>query len=498
MEFKAGESTLNKACTTWYGIVDRGEEALFLEDSEEVDHIEYEYQRDDDGNIVYENDEPVIISQTPVYKKKFTDEAISSGEYGTNLFNPEDGSIDVYASDDEDGDGFVEIQAATVSETGMFSDIVTIRISVGEITLNAPTLTLTGIDGVDRTYTVSWTNNTLCGEDWQIYVTGDDEEIAIDYDINTIGEPITVRKNVKAIVRVEGYLDGVTEIAEVLEPGVKFFRKDAEKAETGAHDWDFVLTDPETKALLKGMAIDYCYLESDPDTHYSAEEYEAGESVNHVDLSNAVPVYIQSGWTWDGGRGRATLDVAQYQDEVDAEVWHPLDEAVDKNDNGFGYVKALYNPFVNGLSVSCPPNSKNASCILQYVDKDDLGIYFMSRPTLTFSREAAQYGEYVLVYQGAGGSNYTNSRWPSLYSVPADALLSFQLNSGGIHVFYIDVYTKENLEEDPYVVGIGNVKAEKTSKLVYSIDGRIVNRNGQINGLQKGLYIINGHKVMVK
>lgn len=498
LEFKAGESTLNKACTTWYGIVDRGEEALFLEDSEEVDHIEYEYQRDDDGNIVYENDEPVIISQTPVYKKKFTDEAISSGEYGTNLFNPEDGSIDVYASDDEDGDGFVEIQAATVSETGMFSDIVTIRISVGEITLNAPTLTLTGIDGVDRTYTVSWTNNTLCGEDWQIYVTGDDEEIAIDYDINTIGEPITVRKNVKAIVRVEGYLDGVAEIKEVLEPGVNFFRKNSEKAEVGAHDWDFVITDPETKALLKGMAIDYCYLESDPDTHYSAEEYEAGESVNHVDLSNAVPVYIQSGWTWDGGRGRATLDVAQYQDEVDAEVWHPLDEGIDKNDNGFGYVDALYNPFTNGLSVSCPPNTKNASCILQYVDKDDLGIYFMSRPTLTFSREAAQYGEYVLVYQGAGGSNYTNSRWPSLYSVPADALLSFQLNSGGIHVFYIDVYTKENLEEDPYVVGIGNVKAEKTSKLVYSIDGRIVNRNGQINGLQKGLYIINGQKVMVK
>ena len=124
----------------------------------------------------------------------------------------------------------------------------------------------------------------------------------------------------------------------------------------------------------------------------------------------------------------------------------------------------------------------------------DLGLYFMSRPTLTFSREAATYGEYVLVYQGAGGSNYTNSRWPSLYAVPADELLSFQLQNGGIHVFYIDVYTREDLPAD----GIEGVKSEESSMFngnaIYNLAGQRVSASS----LQKGVYIKAGKKYLVK
>ena len=125
----------------------------------------------------------------------------------------------------------------------------------------------------------------------------------------------------------------------------------------------------------------------------------------------------------------------------------------------------------------------------------------MARPTLTFDREAAEYGDFVLVYQGAGGSNYTNNRWPSVHEVPADQLLSFQLNSGGIHLFYIDVYTSDKPEdyEDPYVTEISNVAAPKAlTGNIYSMDGRIIRRNADTNGLQRGMYILNGKKYLVK
>ena len=130
-----------------------------------------------------------------------------------------------------------------------------------------------------------------------------------------------------------------------------------------------------------------------------------------------------------------------------------------------------------------------------------LGLYCMARPTLTFDREVAEYGDFVLVYQGAGGSNYTNNRWPSVHEVPADQLLSFQLNSGGIHLFYIDVYTSDKPEdyEDPYVTEISNVAAPKAlTGNIYSMDGRIIRRNADTNGLQRGMYILNGKKYLVK
>ena len=164
----------------------------------------------------------------------------------------------------------------------------------------------------------------------------------------------------------------------------------------------------------------------------------------------------------------------------------------------------------DGLTISCPPNTANNSCILQYIDKADgdgsdgigsLGLYCMARPTLTFDREVAEYGDFVLVYQGAGGSNYTNNRWPSVHEVPADQLLSFQLNSGGIHLFYIDVYTSAQPEdyEDPYVTEISNVAAPKAlTGNIYSMDGRIIRRNADTNGLQRGMYILNGKKYLVK
>lgn len=50
------------------------------------------------------------------------------------------------------------------------------------------------------------------------------------------------------------------------------------------------------------------------------------------------------------------------------------------------------------------------------------------------------------------------------------------------------------------VAGIDNVKAASVgeSKAVYTIDGKKVNSNGNIKGLDKGIYIMNGHKFFVR
>lgn len=120
----------------------------------------------------------------------------------------------------------------------------------------------------------------------------------------------------------------------------------------------------------------------------------------------------------------------------------------------------------------------------------------MSRPTLTFSRKAAQYGEYILIQQGAGGSNYTNWRSPLLVEVPETELCTVTLANGGIHVFNIDVYTTETLPEDGYVepgeeTSISTIAvAPKTRNYIYDLSGR------RVLNAKKGIYIINGKKVL--
>lgn len=477
LEFKAGESTLNKACTTWYGIVDRGEVALFLEDTEEIDHYEYEYQYDGEGNIVYENDEPVIISQTPVYKKKFTDEALTSGEYGANMYNPEDGSIDVYASDDEDGDGFVEIQAATVSETGMFSDVITLRVSVGEITLNAPTLTLTGINGDRRTYTVSWTNNTLCGEDWQIYVTGDDEEVAVEYDLNTIGEPVTVTKNITAVVRVEGYTDGVYTIDEVEGKGIDMRLSEVVgNGENEAHNWDFQNLSEGTLAKINLQVVDhYAVLDAEGNElrTYTVEQ-EANEQIPEDDLGVivAVPQYFG----WDGADSR---NAARHW-----RTWIPTYEEDEQGNPTTTIVSSTYAEDLTGMFNGLVVDNTHDSYSTMAIFTDASGLFFMSRGTVEVS--GLNYGEYVMTSSSAGTS-------VEQYLDATGAPLSLGFGNG-VYLYSIDVFTYDSLPDAINAVENGLAK----KGLVYSIDGRIVNRNGQINGLQKGLYIINGQKVMVK
>ena len=412
------------------------------------------------------------------------------GTYGETEYFPGDGPFKILGDDDEDGDGFVDLKTASVSENGVMSEIV------GTIKLNDPTLTLSGVDGLSRQYTIGWNNNTICGESYTFKIETSDgrfyevlePNIGIGYTFKTESDP-------KVTVMVEGYDDGVCEQTAAL-PGIEVKRKN----EAVAHDWDFTVLSDYQHALITQSptlpeVIENCYIETPAEeegaeptrTYYTAEEFLAGVANNGTDLADAVAVCKPSGWYETIANNRTTLNV--------------IEGGNDQNENGMGYAKDELGLF-EGINLSCPPNSKNNSCILKYIGKDDwagegyngdgittLGVYFMARPTFTFPRDIVKAGEIVTIYYGQGGSNYTNSRTLGVYEAPVDAPLSVQLPNNGVHVFYIDVYTYEGLptdEYDPEAVGIASTPAPaaKSPAAYYSVNG------AKLSAPQKGINIV--------
>ena len=133
---------------------------------------------------------------------------------------------------------------------------------------------------------------------------------------------------------------------------------------------------------------------------------------------------------------------------------------------------------------------------------------------------------------GDGSHGPTNTSWPGdkvTTTVSVNGMnwykKSFTINSSDDYVNFVfstgtgspQTVNVENINQTSYLVvsseksgsnhlvtdvttGIDNVimgQPDRTSA-VYSIDGRLVRTNGQIEGLQKGIYIMNGKKFIVK
>lgn len=438
---------------------------------------------DDARNIELTKGESTLGSACHVTYGFMEEEGASNEDFE---YDPEVGYFTVSASDDADGDGVVIVEAVTISETGGKSEPVQFKIDVNEIELNAPTLTLYGFDGEERIYNIGWTNNTLCGEEYVIKATGDDGDKYIDFEPNSgIGENFIVTKNATVTVSVNGYKDGVATVeAEKLGTSIK--RKNAEKAAEGLHDWDFAHLSSRQQALIKqdpqldNSIVEKCYKlvtegEVTDTIFYTAEEYIEGVSKSGEDISDATPVLTPSGWYgFDSGKGRTSLKTVEGGGN-------------DQNADGNGYADDAAKIW-DGLQISNPPyiNSKNelTSSILIYIN-DDLGLYLGTKPTFTFPRAAAAAGEYVLMYIGYGGSNYTNSRYPVIYEVPVGELQSVTLNNNP-HVFYIDIYTYEGLPTDEYDdTAVSSVKSGIQPIVgYYSING------AKIAAPQKGINIV--------
>lgn len=315
-----------------------------------------------------------------------------------------------------------------------------------------------------------------------------------------IGDIVSSSEWITVTVSANGYADGVADIQELDNEGVEYARKNTENAGNSANDWEFQNLTEEQYKMIRGQILDYAYFvtaEGDT-TKFTAEEYTNGE----VDIpEGTVEVYKHYGWWWDGGTNdRATLGVLMDTVWTDTTMVDANGEMVDTTVyviENVRYEDELVGLFHSGLSIDCPPNAKNNSCIMMYCDlKPELGLYMMSKATINI--EGLQYGEYVTMSLGTGGSNYVNNTWTSCdMNTSVDGMFSKTL-SAGTHVLNINVYTSENLPDAIEKV-VGN-KANYAN--VYSIDGRMVRNNANVgtalNGLAKGIYIMNGKKYLVK
>jgi len=416
------------------------------------------------------------------------------GTYEDFEYDAAGGSVTLYASSDADGDGFITIEAVTVSASGKTSEPVQFQLAIGEIALSNPELSLVGIEGLERTYSIAWNNNTLCGEDYAIVVEGDNGDVYREFDPNTgIGEQIAVKNNIKVTVKVNGYTSGVTE-QEALRPGTEFKRKNAATDEEGnvRHDYDFVNLSKHQKAILlqdyqlDNSILEKCYVVNGTDTvYYSAAEFIEGVAADGTDITAATPVLTHSGWyDFDSSRGRTSRIVVTGGGE-------------DQNADGNGYEKDALGLW-DGISISNPPYTNSANTVVSSIllyNNGDLGLYLGTKPVITFPRDYAVAGEYVLLYIGYGGSNYTNTRYPVIYEVPQGELLSVTLGNNP-HLFYIDVYTHDNLEADA-------IKSVDDNQGVQEIVGYYGANGARFSAPQKGINIVKyadgtSMKVLVK
>lgn len=427
IEFKSGESTYGNEVKTYYAF--EGNDPVYLKDSEEVDHYEYTYELDGDGNpVIGEDGNPVIIDQTPVYKKVLDMDAVAEagGEFGDYVFNPEDGSVAVSAGEDEDGDGVVIIKYASVSSEGTVSQIMTTSMNIGEIQLNAPTLSLVSFSGFDRTYKIGWENNTLCGEDYMFVIeTGEGGYSETEANVG-IGELVSSAKSIKVTVKVEGYADGIGEIAEVDVKDVDVkVRTDLGNGQNEEHNWDFCTLTQEVLEMVKGKT-DYWYLPGENGEvikTYTEEEY---EQLSEEEGKGLVEVLKYFGW-----------------DAVDSRnlsrhwrTWIPEYEVVD-GEQTETILSTSYAEDQTGLLNGLVVDNDHPKYSTMAIFTNKAGLYFMSKGTIVVENVA--YGEYVAVTTNTGTTitQYLDTENPFTFNVKQDT-----------YVHSIDVYTYDNLPDN--------------------------------------------------
>ena len=88
---------------------------------------------------------------------------------------------------------------------------------------------------------------------------------------------------------------------------------------------------------------------------------------------------------------------------------------------------------------------------------------------------------YCQLTKNSGGNNWAHANSQSFYSLK----VSSDVN---------EVY--RSTDEKKIVNGIDNVSTDKAAAEVYTLEG--VKPNKQVNELPKGIYIVNGKKVVVK
>ena len=448
---KPGESTRGSAVTTWFSY--ESESPLFLKDTDEIlsaDTIWIDEQKYELENIVY---------------KKVLDP--QDGFFGEHEYYEGD-EIGFDNNDDEDGDGFVIVNLASVSETGAFSEISSYKVAVGEIDLNPPTLTLVGVDGDIRTYKIGWNNNTLCKEPFSFTATTDDgANVITDLEL---GATVTARDNISVKVEVSGYNDGVYNLDELFLEGVEISRKYGNEKE---HDWDFRNLTEDQLAEINQQVIDYYAVYDDEENiiaTYTVEQYENGDIPDDVD-----PQPVAKNFGWDGSDNR---NVNRHW-----RTWIPTYQLDEEGNPTTTIESSVYAEETTGLFDGLVVDNEHPNYSTMAIFTDQSGLYIMNKGTIEV--KDVKYGE-IIMLESNGGTTCV---------VCEDPYNPLVISIGaGTYLYSIDLFTYNDLPD-----AINEINATTlNSGIVYTIDGRVVNKNADLNGLQRGLYILNGKKYIVK
>jgi hypothetical protein len=424
----------------------------------------------------------------PLYRDANGKPEAYNGEYGDY---PYAGEFDTDGADSVETGNVVTVKAITLSSTGVQSDVATTKISVGEITLNSPTLTLVNIDGKTRAYKIGWTNNTLCGEEYVLsYVTGDGGSGTV-----SIGDNVASTKGPIVITATAvGYLDGVTTLDKVEQEGSTYYKKTGDAA---THDWDFVNLSTEMLSKLKGSYQVGSHQEvqtvdsivTDPNTGAIKDTIKVQKTVDVAD-------YGYYNWYFNSSKNRCNLDIipdtviAQKKDAEGNLLYDANGIALMDTTVTCTYAKDSCN-LLAGLTISGADPYVNSSKVWSsdiFIYTNGGGLWITAnKPTIHVP--GTQLGD-IVVYNVAGTFGST---------VASGDTTAVTLPFSYPYLYYVDIY-----RTDGQVDGITSASTVPQDVLVrvYTVDGRLLRNNvapqAATRGLQKGLYIVGGRKVAVK
>lgn len=471
---KDGQSTFNNPVFTYYSL--EGAEPLYLKDTDKIDYIDSIAVTDPEtGDTIDWNVETHYVQVA--YQE--------NGEWGDFLYDPSlgaDSYIAISSNDDEDGDGYVTVKARSITAGGVFSPVTEQSFAVGEIQLNAPELTLVGMEGEDRQYQIGWNNNTLCGEEVTLSVNVDGTDIAAG--TYNFGDVVNAKSTLTAKVECEGYNENETSI-DVFDAGETYYTKDG-----GKYFWDFVNLTEEQIEKVDHQYVTSAYLVLDENptdtTWFSRDEYLAYEGEYDPE-----PVYGWFGWDeldsrqvgrhWQSLLRDSTIVTGSEGQDSIVYTFAYADDQCDLFHDGFEYE--------NSYGGTYPDYWSNTAIFTNgaLMNDGNHGLYNNSNHA-TIHVPDVQYGEYV-VYVTSTGSvcEPCQVTWDE---VAQQNVYGYSKDLGkNIYLYSVAVMTKENL---PDMIEKVNNNAVVLKDVMYDLSGRVVTEP------TNGIYIKNGKKFFVK
>ncbi|MCQ2112581.1 MAG: hypothetical protein MJY95_04480 [Bacteroidaceae bacterium] len=472
---KPGTSTFNNEVLTYYSL--DGSEPLFLEETDEIERI-------DSIAIEGEEGEEIVWQVDTIYKKKAVQYGGEWGDFCYDTSLGEEAYITITEAEDEDGDGYITVKARTISVEGAYSDVTEMAYQIGEIYLNAPTLTPVGMNGVDRDYQIGWTNNTLCGEEYTITTTIDGDFPTTEY---ALGDVVSAALSIKVVVEAEGYEPAETEIT-VLEQGTEFFVKPIGEDSERSYFWDFVNLTQEQIEKIDHQWVESAFVAdsvANDTTWYTRQQYLDGECPDE-----AEPVFGYFGWdeldTRQAGRHWQTLN--RFEETVvgsegQDSIVYTFEYAGDLTDlfhDGFVYE--------NSYGGTYPDHWSNTAIFTNgaLLNDGNHGLYNNSNHA-TIIVPNVQYGEYV-VYTTSTGSVCEPCQ---VGETETEHTFGYTKDIGkNVYLYSVGVYTQENL---PDAIEHITAPTERVNKnLIFDLSGR------RVKNPVSGIYIKNGKKYLIK